>query len=71
MKRIISQTFSVSLDQLERLSDVAARTRVSRSSLLREAIDVVLARYEGTTKVHDDSIAVGDRTSKVPARNRP
>ena len=51
MKRIISQTFSISLDQLERLSDVAARTRVSRSSLLREAIDVVLARYEQPTKV--------------------
>jgi hypothetical protein len=48
-KRIISQTFSVGLDRLERLSDVAARTRVIRSSLLREAIDVVLARCDEPT----------------------
>jgi len=59
MKRIISQTFSVGLDQLERLSDVAARTRVSRSSLLREAIDVVLARYEEPAKVDGDPVASG------------
>ena len=59
MKRIISQTFSVSLDQLERLSDVAARTRVSRSSLLREAIDVVLARYELPTQVDGDPTVSG------------
>ena len=63
MKRIISQTFSVSLDQLERLSDVAARTRVSRSSLLREAIDVVLARYEQPSKVDGNPAASGRRST--------
>ena len=63
MKRIISQTFSVGLDQLERLSDLAARTRVSRSSLLREAIDVVLARYEQPTKVDGNPAASGRRSS--------
>ncbi|MGH6804496.1 MAG: ribbon-helix-helix domain-containing protein [Methyloceanibacter sp.] len=63
MKRIISQTFSVNLDQLERLSDVAARARVSRSSLLRGAIDVVLARYEQPTQVDGRPAASGRKST--------
>ena len=42
----ISATFTVEIDQLERLSEVAARARISRSLIVREAIDWVLERYE-------------------------
>jgi metal-responsive CopG/Arc/MetJ family transcriptional regulator len=42
------QAVSISLDaeQIRRLDAVTQRTRISRSVLVREAVDVVLARYE-------------------------
>ena len=42
----ISATFTVEIDQLERLSEVAARARISRSVIVREAIEWALERYE-------------------------
>jgi len=46
MRRKIATTFTVELEQLERLTEVAARTRVNRSIIVREAIDWALKRYE-------------------------
>lgn len=47
MRRKIATTFTVELEQLERLTEVAARARVNRSIIVREAIDWALKRYEG------------------------
>lgn len=44
--RKIATTFTVELDQLERLTEVAARARLNRSMIVREAIDIALERYE-------------------------
>lgn len=46
MRRKIATTFTVELEQLERLTEVAARTRVNRSIIVREAIEWALKRYE-------------------------
>lgn len=46
MRRTISQTFSITLGQLERLTEAAARNRSSLSALVQEAIDLVLERYD-------------------------
>jgi len=46
MRRTISQTFSITLGQLERLTEAAARNRSSLSALVQEAIDLVLDRYD-------------------------
>lgn len=45
MPRKIPTTFTVELDQLERLTEVAARTRINRSIIVREGIELALARY--------------------------
>ena len=58
MRRKIATTFTVELEQLERLTEVAARTRVNRSIIVREAIDWALARYEKkAAKVEADAEA--------------
>lgn len=46
MQRKVPTTFTIELDQLERLVRVATRTRVNRSLIVRDALDRELARYE-------------------------
>jgi predicted DNA-binding protein len=39
-------SFSLRADQVQRLEEVARKTRISRSVLVREALDRVLDEYE-------------------------
>ena len=43
-------TFAVELGQLQRLDDLATRTRLNRSAIMRDAIEQVLARHENGQK---------------------
>jgi predicted DNA-binding protein len=43
-KRPVS--ISLAEDQIERLSELSRRTRIPRSVLVREGVEVVLERYE-------------------------
>ncbi len=47
MRRKIPITFTVGLDQFERLVRVADRTRTNRSLIVRDALERELTRYEG------------------------
>jgi predicted transcriptional regulator len=63
MPRKIPITFTVELDQIERLGRITARTRVTRSVIVRDAIERELARYEleeqqeGKVEVHQNGAA--------------
>ena len=46
MRRKIPTTFTVELDQLERLMLVSAKTRINRSLIVRDALERELRRYE-------------------------
>lgn len=46
MRRKIPTTFTVEFDQLERLGRVSERTRLNRSSIVRDALERELKRYE-------------------------
>jgi len=46
MQRKIPTTFTIDLDLLERLTKVAADERLTRSFIVREAIQRELRRYE-------------------------
>jgi predicted transcriptional regulator len=46
MRRKIPTTFTVELDQLERLLQISARTRINRSLIVRDALERELRRYE-------------------------
>ncbi len=44
--RKVTASVTLELEQLERIDDLARRSGLNRSVLVRDAIDVVLARYE-------------------------
>jgi len=74
MRRTISQTFSITLGQLERLTEAAARNRSSLSALVQEAIDLVLQRYDRPkratrrrTPPRPDTLAGRQRRRRSPA----
>lgn len=46
MRRKIPTTFTVEFDQLERLGRIADWTRLNRSSIVRDALERELRRYE-------------------------
>lgn len=46
MRRKIPTTFTVEFEQLERLGRVSERTRLNRSSIVRDALERELKRYE-------------------------
>lgn len=50
MRRKIPITFTVELDQFERLVRVADRIRTNRSLIVRDALERELTRYEGKDK---------------------
>lgn len=50
MRRKIPITFTVDLDQFERLIRIADRTRTNRSLIVRDALERELTRYEGDDK---------------------
>jgi predicted transcriptional regulator len=69
----ISATFTVEIDQLERLSEVAARARINRSVIVREAIDWALKRYEQkAAKVEaGEEVGRGGEVAEVALARRP
>ena len=74
MRRTISQTFSITLGQLERLTEAAARNRSSLSALVQEAIDLVLDRYDRPkrarrkrTPARPETFATRQRRRRAPA----
>jgi predicted transcriptional regulator len=46
MRRKVPTTFTVELDQLERLLQISAKTRMNRSLIVRDALERELRRYE-------------------------
>ena len=74
MRRTISQTFSITLGQLERLTEAAARNRSSLSALVQEAIDLVLDRYDRPKRARrkrtpgrPETFATRQRRRRAPA----
>jgi predicted transcriptional regulator len=62
MARKVPITFTVELNQIERLARISARTRVTRSLIVRDAIERELERYEleeqtGKVGVHQNGAA--------------
>lgn len=51
MRRKIPTTFTVEFEQLERLSRVSERTRLNRSSIVRDALEHELRRYEAELEI--------------------
>jgi len=46
MKRKIPTTFSVDPDQLARMDELAERTGINRSKVIRRAIEIALQEFE-------------------------
>jgi hypothetical protein len=69
MRRTISQTFSITLGQLEKLTEAAARNRSSLSALVQEAIDIVLERYDRPKRSRGKRTP--SRAGTVATRQRP
>ncbi len=57
MPRKIACTVALDLSQIERIDQISKRTRISRSELVREALDGVLAKYEDQLKLFDTATA--------------
>jgi predicted DNA-binding protein len=55
----VSTHVLVDAEQLERLRALARRTRISQSEYLREAVDNLLAKYEGNAA---DATALKEET---------
>lgn len=58
MRRKIPTTFTVEFDQLERLARVADRSRLNRSSIVRDALEKELRHYETTLGLEPDGVEV-------------
>lgn len=52
MARKVAIQVYVSVEQAERLRDLAARTRVSMAEYIREGLDLVLDRYPEGSALH-------------------
>lgn len=46
MPRKVTCTVALDITQVERIDQISKRTRISRSELVREALDSVLAKHE-------------------------
>lgn len=60
MRRKIPTTFTVELEQLERLARVAYRSKLNRSSIVREALEKELRQYETAFGLSPEGIEVID-----------
>jgi ribbon-helix-helix protein len=70
----ITTSVTFEINQLERLNDIAHRTRVSRSTIVRDAIERELERYERAhppRKVDPVSPEKGSGTASTADVRRP
>ena len=69
----ISTSVALDVSLLERLNQIATRTRVSRSTIVRDAIEHELERYEKSLppKVVSSPRAEGSTAATAPGLARP
>jgi metal-responsive CopG/Arc/MetJ family transcriptional regulator len=64
----ITASVTLEVGQLERLNEAADRARVSRSVIVRDAIERELKRYEKPDDVEEPAKASGDMLRKTAPR---
>lgn len=67
----ITASVTLEINQLERLNEIAQRARVSRSTIVRDAVERELKRYEDILQVHSSPRKPGSGAVNKTAPNRP
>jgi metal-responsive CopG/Arc/MetJ family transcriptional regulator len=64
----ITASVTLEINQVERLNEIAQRVQVSRSTIVRDAVERELKRYENPTGVDESRRA---RASGIDAKKAP
>ncbi len=67
MRRKTPVSFTVDIEQLERLDAISQRTKIPKSVLVRQGIDQILQAYEGQMPLFGPPVA----GPQAGARNQP